>query len=142
MSILGWGKSKSGNTAENGSGLAVSDKLIKDQRLNSDFILGAIVDGVVMVSNDNVIQLFNHAASNISGWPVADAIGLDFHSVLPLVNEKGEPQAPQNHPFVKALSTGTTIRDNKSWLATKGGKRVPVSMIVSPVLQVKGRGFA
>ncbi len=120
-------------------GVTVSKGLAKNERLSSDFVLGAIEDGVVMVGNDNIIGLFNPAASKISGWPAEEAVGLEYHTVLPLVNEKGEPYAPENHPINKTLVTGQPIRDSKGWLATRGKKRIPVSVIVSPVMEENGR---
>ena len=85
------------------SGLAISPQLQKDARLSSDFILSAIQDGVVIVGPDNNIHLFNPAASTISGWPAQEALGLNFDSVLVLVNEKGEKCPPEAHPVAKAL---------------------------------------
>jgi PAS domain S-box-containing protein len=102
--------------------------------LSSDFILGAIEDGIVMVGRDSVVHLFNPAASKITGWMASEAVGLDFHSVLSIVNAKGEPVPPESHPFAQAITTGTGVRDNNLWLATKGGKRLAISLIISPVV--------
>ena len=115
------------------SGLAISQTVLKDQKWRPDFILSAIQDGVVMVGKDNTIHLLNPAASDIIGWPPKDAMGLDFHSVLALVDQKGEPLPPDSHPFSQALASGQTIRDNNSSLVTRDGKRLPVSLMVSPV---------
>jgi PAS domain S-box-containing protein len=134
MWFINRNKTKSPKTP---GGVAVSKRLSKDQRLSSDFILSAIEDGVVMVGRDNIIHLFNQAASDITGWPASEAVGLDFHNVLSLVNERGEPCLPNEHPFAKALASGQTVRDSKSWLATRSGKRLPTSLIVSPVLESK-----
>lgn len=112
---------------------AVSDKLAKDQSLSSEFILNAIEDGVVMVEADNLIHLFNPAASVISGWPGSEAVGLEYHSVLPLVDEHGTAVGPQLHPFAKALAGGKAVRDSKSFLQTRSGKFIPISLIVSPM---------
>jgi len=114
-------------------GLAISQTVLKDQKWRPDFILSAIQDGVVMVGKDNTIHLLNPAASDIIGWPPKDAMGLDFHSVLALVDQKGEPLPPDSHPFSQALASGQTIRDNNSSLVTRDGKRLPVSLMVSPV---------
>lgn len=113
--------------------MAVSDKLSKEQGLSSEFILGAIEDGVVMVGPDNLIHLFNPAAGQITGWPADEAVGLEFHSVLPLVDEHGIATPPPLHPFARALAGGKGVRDSKSLLQTRGGKLVPVSLIVSPM---------
>lgn len=114
-------------------GVTISEKVFKNDSMSSDFILGSIEDGVVMVGGDNVIQLFNPAASRISGWSSEEAVGLDFHNVLSLANEKGQVYDPNTHPITKALTDGKTIRDSKSWLVTKGKKSLPISLIVSPL---------
>lgn len=115
--------------------ITVSGKL--DQKLSSDFILGAIEDGVVMVGADQVIHLFNPAAAQITGWPAHEAVGLDYHSVLQLVDEHGEPYTRENHPIARALSTNQPIRDSKAFLSTRGSKLIPISVIVSPVGQAQ-----
>lgn len=114
-------------------GVAVSEKVLKNKEMSSDFILGSIEDGVVMVGRDNIIDLFNPGASRISGWPPEDAVGLDYHNVVQLVNERGEPYDSNNHPFAKTLAQGTAVRDSKSWLVTKSRKTLPISLIVSPL---------
>ena len=136
---MGLFKPKNKEPKKSRSGLAVSDWALKNESLGSDFILGAIEDGVAMVSRDNLIQLFNPGASKISGWPATEAVGLDFQNVLKLVSKKGEPILPQTHPFTNALATGTTVRDSKALLATKAGKILPISLIVSPVLDENNR---
>ncbi|MGH7156624.1 MAG: sensor histidine kinase [Candidatus Saccharimonadales bacterium] len=132
MSWLRPKKPASGDVMVTG-GLAISQSVLKDERWRPDFILSAIQDGVVMVGKDNTIRLLNPAASDIIGWPPKDAMGLDFHSVLALVDQKGEPLPPNTHPFSQALATGQTVRDNNSSLVTRDGKRIPVSIMVSPV---------
>jgi len=118
-------------------GKAVSEQILKSAHLSSDFILETIEDGVVMVGHDNVIHAFNQAASNLTGWPAEEALGLDFKSVLPLVNERGEQYPAEHHPFTQALSTGTAVRDNKGMVVTRRGKQIPISLIVSPVTDPK-----
>jgi PAS domain S-box-containing protein len=112
------------------SGVAVSS----GTHLNSDFILGAIEDGVVMVGRDSVVHLFNPAASKITEWKAEEAVGLDFHSVVTIINEKGDAIAPEAHPFAQALATNTPVHNHDLWLSTKTGRRIAISVIVSPVL--------
>jgi len=127
-------RKKTGGQSQGPAGVvAVSEKLAKDQGLSSEFILGAIEDGVVMVGPDNIIHLFNPAASVITGWPPSEAIGLEYHSVLQLVDEHGAAIPAQLHPFAKALAGGTGVRDSKSFLSTRGAKFIPISLIVSPM---------
>lgn len=126
-------KKDNGSDKDSGKNVAGSNKLAKDQGLSSEFILGAIEDGVVMVGPDNLIHLFNPAAGRITGWLASDAVGLEFHSVLPLVDEHGTATLPALHPFARALARGKGVRDSKSLLQTRSGKLVPVSLIVSPM---------
>jgi|SRR5579862_9377592 len=115
-------------------GITVSNEVLKNSRLSSDFILGAIEDGVIMAGHDNAIHLINPAASHITGWSAEDAVGTDFHHVMPLVDQKGEPLQSGQHPFAQALATGKPVRDAKAELRSKDGKLTAISIIVSPVL--------
>lgn len=108
-------------------------------RANSDFVLGAIQDGVVMVGTDNQIHLFNPAAATITGWPAEDAVGLEFSSVLQITDDKGEPIPAQQHPFARSLASNAPVRENSIWLTTKTGKRIAISLIVSPMIEAQGQ---
>ncbi len=119
--------------------LSVNQLALKDQGLSSDFILDAIEDGVVMVGPDKTIRTFNPAAAHISGWPVNEAVSLEFHSVLSLVNTQNEPLAPDKHPFAQVLATGKGVRDSNAVLKTRSGRTIPISLIVSPVLLANGQ---
>ena len=105
------------------------------EELNTNFLLGAIVDGVILVDGDNTIKLFSSAASSITGWKVEEAVGLDFRSVLVITDEHGQPYPPELHPFAQALRTRSTVRDSRGLLTTKSGKLVPISLIVSPIIE-------
>lgn len=107
----------------------------KQQELNTEFLLSAIVDGVVVVGQDNTIRLFSPAASSITGWSTQEAIGLDYRSVLVMTDEHGRAYPPDQHPFTEALRTHSTIKDSKGLFSTKSGRLVPISLIVSPVLE-------
>lgn len=128
-------RSKRSKATTRQGGLAVSENVLKDERLSSDFILSAIEDGVVMVGSDGQVNLFNPAASHITGWPAEEAVGLDFRSVLAFLDAQGKPYPSETHPVGKTLVTGMPSRDSKSVLRTKAGKHIPVSIIVSPVIE-------
>ena len=134
-----WGKKDSGQAEQRPGGLTVSKDLEKDERLSAEFILSAIEDAVVIVGRDHVIHLFNPGASAITGWPATEAVGLDFHSVLNLVDEKGQAFPAEEHPFAKALRTGQPVRDSNSQLVSRNGKHLPVSLIISPVTEADGQ---
>jgi two-component system, OmpR family, sensor histidine kinase VicK len=107
--------------------------------VDPEFILEAIQDGVVMIAADRVIQMFNQAAANISGWAVSEATGLDYKNVITLVDGKGQPLSDQENPFTQALATGQPIRDSSALIKTKSGKSLALSIIVSPMLDNEGK---
>ena len=102
-------------------------------KLDPSFVLEVMEDGVVMVDSQGVIRLFNPAAQRITGWSASEVVGLDFHSVLSLVNEHSQAYQPADHPFSKVLQTNQPAHDSKAVLTTRNGKQVPISLIVSPV---------
>lgn len=141
MGFKFFGKSKKGgllSSALKGGGLTVSSRFLKDDQVNSDFILGAIDDGVVMIDRGQLIHLFNKAAGEITGWAPNEAVGLDFNKVMPLANKKGELITPEAHPFIQALVSGKPVRTNELVLNSKGGRQVAVSVVVSPIIKDPG----
>jgi len=103
------------------------------EKLKSDIILNAIEDGVVLIDNQKIIRLFNPAASRISGWAAEEAVNLDYHSVIHLVDERSVEYTEQQNPFSLALAKGAAVRDNKAVLVTRSNKHVSMSLTVSPL---------
>jgi PAS domain S-box-containing protein len=134
-----WWGSKHGKRSTKQGDLTISDQVLKNEHLSSDFILSVMEDGVVMVGKDKTIHLFNPAASHITGWSAGQALGLDFGSVLPLVDEHGQAYPPQGHPIAKSLRDNSSVRDNKAWLVTRSGRRIAISLIVSPIRDETGK---
>lgn len=108
--------------------------ILRDEKLKSGIILNAIEDGVILIDNQNIIQLFNPAAARITGWPAEEATGLDYHIVIRLIGEKDVAYAEQQDPFGQTLTTSTSKRDNHASLITRSGIRLPVDVNVSPLL--------
>lgn len=99
----------------------------------SDIVINAIADGVVAIGQDGAIQLINPAAQTLLGWPKDEALGLDYKSVINLSDAKGSPIAEDFSPIKQGLATHKPIDNNDLELTTKSGKKVLISLIVSPV---------
>lgn len=117
-------------TNVNTSNLASS---LRDEKLKSNIILGAIEDGVILFDEQQVIQSFNAGAATVTGWAQNEATGLDYHSVIKLVNEKNEAYSDQQDPFRRVFKEGVTIRDNNAFLQTRSNKQIPIFLSVSPL---------
>ena len=99
----------------------------------SDIVINAIADGVIAIDQKGLIQLMNPAAQTIIGWEREDAISLDYHSILKIENDKGEPVAEVNDPIQRCLKELKSIETDELMLETKSGKKLFVSIVVSPI---------
>jgi PAS domain S-box-containing protein len=124
--MLGFGKRKTG-----GNNLATD---LRDEQLKFKVIVNTIEDGVVLIDDQGIIQLFNPGAGVITGWDSTEATGLSVHAVMKFVDDKNQPYDLTNNPLQQVFETGQTIRDNSAFLVTRSNKQVPVSLNVSPLL--------
>lgn len=106
---------------------------LRDEKLKSDIILNSIEDGVVLIDEQKNIQLLNPAAARLAGWSGNDAIGLDYHSVIRLVDSKGQTIDGTHDPFQQVFAEKTPIRDNSLTLVTQNNKQLAISLSLSPL---------
>jgi PAS domain S-box-containing protein len=101
----------------------------------AEVVINAIADGVVALDSQGVIQLINPAAQRIIGWGKQDALALDYKSVLKLVDKDSTELAPSVDPVVQALGTNQQATSSNLTLLTNSGKKLLISIVVSPVGQ-------
>lgn len=101
----------------------------------AEIVITAIDEGVIALSSTGVIELMNPAAQRIIGWGKADALGLDYRSVLKLGDSKGEAVTEAIDPVGKVLATNTATETRDLFVTTGSGKRVALSIVVSPIGQ-------
>ncbi len=99
----------------------------------SDIIINSIADGVMVVDTNGVIQLVNPAAQTMLGWPKQDAVGLDYRSVVKLIDGSGNPVADELSPIRQVMASNKSATNNDLTLVTKTSKKLMVSLVVSPV---------
>lgn len=102
----------------------------------SEIVINAIADGVIAIDGQNVIQLINPAAQEITGWGKQDALKLDYRSVMKLFDSKGAPATETNDPIQKVLHANQSIVENNLTLETNSGKKILLSIHASPVGQI------
>ncbi len=101
----------------------------------SDAIINAIGDGVIALNAQGNIELINPAAQQIVGWGKQDAITLGYKAVLKLVDANDNELTTANDPISQTLATNKEVKTNNLTLLTKTGKKLLVSVTVSPVGQ-------
>ncbi len=107
---------------------------LQNEQAKSEIILSAIDDGVALIDTEGTIQLFNKAAEKITGWSSQDAVGLNHHAVIQLIDDKGTIFPPENNPLDRIFSEIATIRNNTASLKTHAEKSVAVDISVSPLI--------
>lgn len=99
----------------------------------SEIVINAIGDGVIATDGKGIIQLINPAAQAIIGWGKQDAEDLDYHSVIKLCDDKGNLIADDAGPIEQVLHDNPSITRNDLQLMTNSGKKINISLLVSPV---------
>lgn len=103
----------------------------------SDIVINSIADGVVAIDEKGAIALINPAAQTLLGWPAQDAMGLDYRSVIKLSDSKGNPVPDEFSPIHQVLVSHKAVVNNELELTTKSGKKLLVSIVVSPVSEAE-----
>lgn len=102
----------------------------------AEVVINAIADGVIAVDNKGTIQLINPAAQQITGWGKQDAITLSYKSILKLTDSKDQEVTTANDPVYQVLETNKEVETDSLSLTTHSGKKLLVSIVVSPIAQL------
>ncbi len=134
MSIIVWRRQ---GLTETKSDKAYSElaKELSQVANKSEIVINAIADGVIAVNGEGTIQLINPAAQSIMGWGKQDAMGLDYRSVFRLTDSRDKQVLDETDPVQQVLLNNTSITRNDLNLITTAGKKMIISLLVSPVGQ-------
>lgn len=118
-------------TNANGTQRIAAD--LQDEKQRSNIILNSIEDGVILIDTEGIIQLINPAAVTLTGWPADEAVSLLWSHVVKLVDNKGEQFINDNHPFMRVMTSQTTIRDSNAFLVSRNNKQLPLNISLTPL---------
>lgn len=99
----------------------------------SDVVINTIDDGVLAINRSGIIDLINPSAQAMIGWNRGDALGLDWRSVLKLVNAEGREIQEIENPVAQSLANNKPTHSDILSLLTSSGKKILVSIVSSPV---------
>ncbi|MDN5275921.1 MAG: putative sensor protein [Candidatus Saccharibacteria bacterium] len=99
----------------------------------SEVVINAIGDGVIAIDTLGNIQLINPAAQRILGWGKQDSMGLNYKSVLKLMNQQNEELDTLNDPVQQVLNSNQEIRTDDYNLVTKNGRKIASYVSASPI---------
>ena len=108
---------------------------ILSERLNTT--LRSIGDGVISTDVDGVATLLNDIAVQLTGWPLAKAVGQRAEELFHLIN--AQTREPVEDPSKRVLNTGKRIREEAHViLVGRDGSERPIAYNAAPILDADG----
>lgn len=96
-------------------------------------ILNSISDGVLTVTKDLIITSFNRAAENITGVPLAEAVGRKCYEVM-------RAEICESRCCIKqTMETGKPCENVSVYIVRADNKRIPISVSTSLMRDKQGR---
>jgi PAS domain S-box-containing protein len=97
-----------------------------------EFVIEAMVDAVLGVDPEGRVTLSNSGAAHVTGYTREELAGKPISELL--VDENSGLRTVVR----RRIEDGDILRREESWLVTKSGKKIPVSVTGSPVLDAAG----
>ncbi len=110
---------------------------LKGKQQQSEVLIQAISDAVIVVDLESKIALLNPAAAKMTGWTVEEAIGLDVQLVTKFSQEDGKDLANNLKPFDSVIKTGKQFQSTLQLNSRDNSTNTIVSLVISPVIQPK-----
>lgn len=110
----------------------LADELNQESN-KSEIITNAIADGVLLISGEGIVQIINPAARRIIGWGDEDATGLDYRSVLKIIDGSNNVAEGPLDPIQQCLQTHQSVLTDKLGVRTVSGKQLLASIMASPL---------
>jgi PAS domain S-box-containing protein len=115
--------------------------MLKTNQTQSAILIQSIADGVIVTNTEGQITLMNRAASNMTGWTIEEAMGVDVKLVVKLTKEDSSEIPEEEYPFTAVLVHKAFI-NRALQIATRDGKKQQiVSLVISPVVTQGGEVY-
>lgn len=115
-------------------------RAVQEEKELLNVTLRSIGDGVLTTDNGGLVTSLNKAATEITGWPEAEALGKPFTDIMQLKNE--ETGLEVENPISLVLRSGKIIGlANHTVLIRKNGESVPIADSAAPIVNAKGECF-
>lgn len=95
-------------------------------------VIEAMVDAVLVVDGEGRVTMANTAATRVTGYPHEQL------RMMPVARLLVDENSGLRTVVRRRVEAGDVLRREESWLVTKSGERIPVSVTGSPVLEPDG----
>jgi len=114
-----------------------ADKRLRESERRYATTLSSIGDAVIATDREGRITFMNPVAQDLTGWPMADASGLDLKAVFQICNE--DTRAVVASPVERVLAEGVVVGlANHTRLISRDGREVPIDDCAAPILDDDG----
>jgi PAS domain S-box-containing protein len=114
--------------------------VIAQQREVLQTTLASIGDGVITTDRKGKVTFLNPVAESLTGWPDADARGMDLTRVFHIVNEYTRQEV--ENPATRALRDGVIVGlANHTVLIARDGRERPIDDSAAPIQLPDGDVF-
>lgn len=110
---------------------------IVEERNKIQAIVQSIGDAIFVVDKNGMIQMFNEAASEMTGVPQAEAMGKEYRGIVQFRYEGSQREVDG---FIdRVISTGVPIKgEHELVLASRDGDQIPIAHSISPIRGQEG----
>ncbi|MDR1300295.1 MAG: PAS domain-containing sensor histidine kinase [Candidatus Nomurabacteria bacterium] len=105
------------------------------EQITAKAIISSIDEGLILLSADGVITVFNPAAARITGWNTEEAINLNFLSIFRLVDSQDRELKEAGNPVVDAIKNRQPDKTDTFSIVTKHGEKLNLDLSVMPMEQ-------
>jgi two-component system sensor histidine kinase UhpB len=96
-------------------------------------IVDSSFDAIVSKTLDGVITFWNHSAEQLFGYTAAEAVGQYIFLIIP------PDRRAEEEEVLARLRRGERIEHFETIRQTKDGRRIPISLTISPIRDARGR---
>ena len=96
-------------------------------------IVDSSFDAIVSKTLDGVITFWNHSAERLFGYTAAEAVGQSIFLIVP------PDRRAEEEEVLARLRRGERIEHFETIRQTKDGRRIPISLTISPITDARGR---
>jgi two-component system sensor histidine kinase UhpB len=96
-------------------------------------IVDSSFDAIISKTLDGVITFWNHSAERLFGYTAAEAVGQYIFLIIP------PDRRAEEEEVLARLRRGERIEHFETIRQTKDGRRIPISLTISPIRDARGR---
>lgn len=113
------------------------DNTVFDQRDWLQITLSSIGDGVITADRDGRVNYLNPVAEKLTGWTLAEAVGVEVEQIFRIINET--TRKPVEQPVRKVIERGLTVGlGNHTLLIARGGSEQPIDDSAAAIRDARG----